>query len=89
MAVLARVLGDLAACAGVPSGAGFSERLNRAAYTVGGLIAADRLDPEAGERALVEAAARVRPGQTERARRIISSGLAAGRTRPLYAGGRG
>ncbi|WP_435886088.1 bifunctional DNA primase/polymerase [Streptomyces erythrochromogenes] len=87
MAALVRVLGDLAVCGAVPAGAGFSDRLNRAAYTVGGLVAAGRLDPDAGERALVEAAARVRPGQAERARRIIAAGLAAGRTRPLHTGG--
>lgn len=86
--VLIGVLGDLDVCARVPAGAGFTERLNRAAYTVGGLVAAGRLDPDVGERALVEAAESVRPGQTERARRIISGGLAAGRARPLYAGGR-
>ncbi|MFF4369401.1 bifunctional DNA primase/polymerase [Streptomyces sp. NPDC001594] len=86
--VLAGVLGDLAACASAPAGTGFTERLNRAAYTVGGLVAAGRLDPDVAERALAEAAARVRPGQTERARRIIAGGLAAGRTRPLHAGGR-
>ncbi|MFF0219140.1 bifunctional DNA primase/polymerase [Streptomyces vinaceus] len=87
-AVLLAVLGDLAACAAVPSGAGFTERLNRAAYTVGGLIAAGRLEAGVGERALADAAAWVRPGQSERARRIIAGGLAAGRARPLYMGGR-
>ncbi|MFB7056430.1 bifunctional DNA primase/polymerase [Streptomyces vinaceus] len=83
-AVLERVLDDLNACSGVPSGAGFTERLNRAAYTVGGLVAAGHLNAAEGERALMEAAALVRPGQLGRARRVISGGLAAGIGSPLH-----
>ncbi|MFE3765440.1 bifunctional DNA primase/polymerase [Streptomyces sp. NPDC059104] len=87
--LLHKVLGELAACAAAPAGAGFTERLNRAAYTVGGLVAAGHLDAGAAERALTEAAALVRPGQRDRARRVIAGGLAAGLRRPLYVGGRG
>lgn len=86
--VLSTVLTDLAACAAVPSGAGFTERLNRAAYTVGGLVAAGHIDAVAAERALAEAAAQVRPGQVRRADRVIAGALAAGRGRPLYLEGR-
>ncbi|MET8753213.1 bifunctional DNA primase/polymerase [Streptomyces sp. NPDC004667] len=87
--LLRSVLGELAACAAAPTGAGFTERLNRAAYTVGGLVAAGHLDAGAAERALTDAAALVRPGQRERARRVITAGLAAGFRRPLHLGGRG
>ncbi|MFJ7209226.1 bifunctional DNA primase/polymerase [Streptomyces sp. NPDC098789] len=87
-ALLCTVLGDLDVCAVRQSGAGFTERLNRAAYTVGGLVAGGHLDADTGERALARAAALVRPGQPDRARRIIAGGLRAGRGRPLYLGER-
>lgn len=86
--VLAGLLAEVAACAAVPEGAGFTEKLNRAAYTAGGLVAAGLLAPEAAERALREAAGRARPGQEQRYSAVIRGGLSAGRTRPLSPGGR-
>lgn len=71
----------------VAHGAGFSDTLNRAAYTLGGLIAADRLSRQDAEQALKDTAAAARPGQ-ERIEQIIRSGLAAGLKRPLHATGR-
>ncbi|MGW0828389.1 bifunctional DNA primase/polymerase, partial [Streptomyces sp. NPDC002845] len=85
---LAAVLGPVEACGQIAEGAGFSDTLNRAAYTLGGLIAAGRLSQEEAERALPESAAAARPGQERRAEQIIRSGLAAGLKRPLHQEGR-
>ncbi|MPY58800.1 bifunctional DNA primase/polymerase [Streptomyces spongiae] len=85
---LASVLADIKACGQVEEGAGFSEVLNRAAYTLGGLVAAGRLSQEEAERTLTETACVARPGQERRIDQIIRSGLSAGLKRPLYATGR-
>ncbi|MCK8438843.1 bifunctional DNA primase/polymerase [Streptomyces sp. D2-8] len=84
---LATILAPIAACGQVTEGAGFSDALNRAAYTLGGLIAAGRLSEEA-EQALKDTAATARPGQELRIQQIIRSGLTAGKQRPLHASGR-
>ncbi|MDT0615357.1 bifunctional DNA primase/polymerase [Streptomyces lancefieldiae] len=86
--LLAAVLAPVAACGQVTEGAGFSDTLNRAAYTLGGLVAAGRLTQDTAERALAETAATARPGQERRAEQIIRSGLAAGLKRPLAHGSR-
>ncbi|MEU5599648.1 bifunctional DNA primase/polymerase [Streptomyces sp. NPDC020298] len=86
---LTAVLAEVAACGAVAEGAGFSEKLNRAAYTAGGLVAAGQLAEEEAERVLTEVAERARPGQERRYRAVIRSGLSAGRLRPLFPGGRG
>ncbi|MET8957124.1 bifunctional DNA primase/polymerase [Streptomyces sp. NPDC004533] len=85
---LAAVLAPVEACGQVAEGAGFSATLNRAAYTLGGLIAAGRLSEQEVEQALKDTAAAARPGQERRIEQIIRSGLAAGLKRPLYASGR-
>lgn len=85
---LEKVLADVASCAARPEGAAFSEKLNRAAFTAGGLIAAGHLSLAEAERALTELAAEVRPGQERRCEAIIRSGLRAGERRPLALGGR-
>ncbi|MFI5618058.1 bifunctional DNA primase/polymerase [Streptomyces sp. NPDC051567] len=87
-AVLGTVLAEVAECGRTEHSAGFSEKLNRAAYTVGGLVAAGHLSASDGERALQEVADRARPGQQARVRQIIASGMTAGQSKPLYAGGR-
>ncbi|MEU8718480.1 DNA primase, partial [Streptomyces sp. NPDC048663] len=69
-------------------GAGFSDTLNRAAYTLGGLIAAGRLERRDAEEALRQTAAAARPGQELRIEQIIRSGLTAGLNKPLHATGR-
>ncbi|WP_210594155.1 bifunctional DNA primase/polymerase [Streptomyces sp. GESEQ-35] len=84
---LTALLAEVAACAAVPEGAGFTEKLNRAAYTAGGLVAAGLLGDEDAERALTEAAAHARPGQERRYGAVIRGGLSAGRRRPLVLGG--
>ncbi|MFF4934221.1 bifunctional DNA primase/polymerase [Streptomyces griseofuscus] len=85
--VLSGLLAEVAACAAVAEGVGFTEKLNRAAYTAGGLVAAGLLAEEAALRALRDAAAYARPGQERRYGAVIRSGLSAGRTRPLSPGG--
>ncbi|MFF5257234.1 bifunctional DNA primase/polymerase [Streptomyces leeuwenhoekii] len=85
---LAAVLAPVEACGQVAEGAGFSDALNRAAYTLGGLVAAGRLPQAEAEQALKAAAAAARPGQDRRAEQIIRSGLAAGLKHPLHASGR-
>ncbi|WP_331719956.1 bifunctional DNA primase/polymerase [Streptomyces sp. NBC_00147] len=85
---LTSALADIAACGHVAQGAGFSDRLNRAAYTLGGLIAAGCLPHDATERALLDTAVAARPGQDHRAAQIIRSGLSAGMQRPLHPGRR-
>ncbi|MFH8533976.1 bifunctional DNA primase/polymerase [Streptomyces tendae] len=82
--VMAAVLGAVEACGQVSEGAGFSATLNRAAFTLGGLVAAGRLTQSEAEQALTRAAAAARPGQERRAAQIIVSGLAAGRRHPLH-----
>ncbi|WP_308408746.1 bifunctional DNA primase/polymerase [Streptomyces sp. AC627_RSS907] len=85
---LAAVLEPVEACGQVAEGAGFSDALNRAAFTLGGLVAAGRLGEDEARRALAESAAAARPGQERRAEQIIRSGMAAGLKRPLHTGGR-
>ncbi|MFC7310207.1 bifunctional DNA primase/polymerase [Streptomyces monticola] len=87
--LLAPLLAEVAACAAVPEGAAFSEKLNRAAYTAGGLVAAGALSEDKAEQALEEAAEQARPGQERRYRPMIRGGLSAGRLRPLLPGSRG
>ncbi|OEJ21528.1 DNA primase [Streptomyces agglomeratus] len=85
---LATVLAEVAACANVTEGAGFSDKLNRAAYTIGGLVAAGHLSQDAAEQTLREVAAMTRPGQDRRYDQIIRSGMTAGSRRPLDPGSR-
>ncbi|MFE9934238.1 bifunctional DNA primase/polymerase [Streptomyces sp. NPDC005533] len=86
--LLTALLADVAACSHVTEGAGFSEKLNRAAYTLGGLVSAGHLNGPEAERALQETAEAARPGQTQRSGQIIRSGMAAGAKSPLHLGGR-
>ncbi|WP_432164182.1 bifunctional DNA primase/polymerase [Streptomyces tendae] len=85
---LALVLAPVAACGQVSEGAGFSDTLNRAAFTLGGLVAAGRLSREQAEEALHETAVASRPGQERRIEQIIRSGFEAGLSKPLHGSGR-
>ncbi|MDX3763409.1 bifunctional DNA primase/polymerase [Streptomyces sp. AK02-04a] len=85
---LRSVLDDVAACGRVSEGAGFSSMLNRAAYTIGGLVASGSLSWNEAEQVLRDVAAAARPGQEHRAQGIIRNGLSAGAQRPLHLGGR-
>ncbi|THA54707.1 bifunctional DNA primase/polymerase [Streptomyces sp. A1136] len=81
--VLASLLEEVRACGLSPSGTAFSEKLNRAAFTAGGLVAAGHLVEEEGRRLLLEAADGARPHQTRRNVLIVDAGLRAGRERPI------
>ncbi|KEF10803.1 DNA primase [Streptomyces rimosus] len=85
---LETVLAEVASCATATEGTGFSDKLNRAAFTAGGLIASGLLSFDAAEQALSAAAEHARPGQHHRSASIIRSGLSAGARRPLFPGGR-
>ncbi|MEV5807213.1 bifunctional DNA primase/polymerase [Streptomyces parvulus] len=84
----ARVLDPLLAavgeCAVVPEGASFTEKLNRAAYTAGGLVGAGRWSRTAARRMLLDVAQSARPGQTRRNEIIVDAALDAGERRPLH-----
>lgn len=82
------LLADVADCAGTPEGAAFTEKLNKAAYTAGGLVAAGHLDEDSARTLLREAARAARPRQSARNERIIDDALAAGSARPFHLKGR-
>lgn len=86
--ILQGMLAEVLDCAAVPEGAAFTEKLNRAAYTAGGLVAAGHLTETDAEHILTEAAAHARPGQERRYAPIIRGGLNAGARRPLPLGER-
>ncbi|MQS17555.1 bifunctional DNA primase/polymerase [Streptomyces kaniharaensis] len=85
---LARLLQEVAGCARVPEGAGFTEKLNRAAYTAGGLVAAGHLGHGEAAAMLRDAALTARPQQARRIEDLITASLAAGALRPLHLEGR-
>ncbi|GAA2785407.1 hypothetical protein GCM10010441_08000 [Kitasatospora paracochleata] len=85
---LTSVLADVTDCASAPENMGFTEKLNRAAYTAGGLVAAGHLTEDHAETLLRKAAATARPGQEQRNESIIRTALDAGVRRPLHLRGR-
>ncbi|WP_435053434.1 bifunctional DNA primase/polymerase [Kitasatospora phosalacinea] len=86
--MLAGLLDDVAACSTAAEGTGFSEKLNRAAFTAGGLVAGGYLTEDQAEDLLRQAAATARPHQHRRSETIIRAGLAAGTRSPLHPRGR-
>ncbi|WP_420082623.1 bifunctional DNA primase/polymerase (plasmid) [Streptomyces sp. JL4002] len=87
-----RILGPLLAevrdCAYAPSGTAFSEKLNRAAFTAGGLAAAGHITlPECID-LLTGAANAARPDRQRRNQLVIDSALRAGSHRPIHPKGR-
>ncbi|MGW7445034.1 bifunctional DNA primase/polymerase [Kitasatospora sp. NPDC054795] len=84
--VLDTVLQDITDCANTPEGAGFTGKLNRAAYTVGGLVSAGHLTHAVAEQLLLDAARTARPSQDRHNSAVIRSGLAAGTRQPLHIG---
>lgn len=86
--VLDPLLLEVTDCASLPEGAAFTEKLNKAAYTAGGLAAAGHLDEPTARTLLREAAQTARPWQSARNERIIDDALAAGSARPLHLEGR-
>ncbi|MEB3960683.1 bifunctional DNA primase/polymerase [Streptomyces kunmingensis] len=86
--LLEPLLAEVAACAAVAQGASFTEKLNRAAYTAGGLIEGGHLTGPEARRLLEETARAARPHQDRRNLTIIESALSAGAQRPLHLRGR-
>ncbi|MGV9386382.1 bifunctional DNA primase/polymerase [Nonomuraea sp. NPDC003707] len=82
--LLRRLLDEVEECSTVPQGAGFTAKLNRAAYTAGGLVAGGYLSVHEAQTKLAQAADHARPGQDHRSHKIISSGLSRGAARPLH-----
>ncbi|MFF8373551.1 bifunctional DNA primase/polymerase [Streptomyces lydicus] len=85
---LETVLAEVAGCSAAAEGTGFSDKLNRAAFTAGGLVSAGLVTQHAAEEALLTAAQYARPGQHHRALGIIRSGMTAGARQPLFPRGR-
>ncbi|MCL7430340.1 bifunctional DNA primase/polymerase [Streptomyces sp. YS415] len=86
--VLDPLLLEVTDCAAPPEGTAFTEKLNKATYTAGGLAAAGHLDEHTARALLREAADTARPWQRARNERIIDDALAAGSARPLHLEGR-
>lgn len=86
--VLDPLISQVVQCGAAPEGTGFTEKLNRAAYTAGGLAAAGHLDQAAVRDQLMEAAQQARPWQSVSNEKIIDDGLAAGAARPFHLEGR-
>ncbi|MPY60556.1 bifunctional DNA primase/polymerase [Streptomyces spongiae] len=86
--ILQPLLEEVAACAAVPEGASFTEKLNRAAFTAGGLVQGGHLVEAEVRAELLETANRARPHQERRSISIIDSALSAGAQRPFHPRGR-
>ncbi|MEU6053182.1 bifunctional DNA primase/polymerase [Streptomyces xanthochromogenes] len=82
------LLAEVASCAAVSEGAAFTEKLNRAAYTAGGLVAAGHLTEALALTLLTASADQARPGQERRSQSVIVSALQAGVRRPFHYEGR-
>ncbi|MEV0750198.1 bifunctional DNA primase/polymerase [Streptomyces sp. NPDC050273] len=86
--ILDPLLDEVARCGTVTEGAAFTEKLNRAAFTAGGLTAAGHLKESDIRELLTATAHAARPQQTSHNEKIIHDGLAAGAARPLHLKGR-
>ncbi|MFE5940780.1 bifunctional DNA primase/polymerase [Streptomyces sp. NPDC056470] len=82
--VLVSLVEEVRACAANPTGMAFTEKLNRAAFTAGGLAQAGHLDEAECRDLLLQAAAEARPHQSRRNARIVETGLRAGSARPIH-----
>ncbi|MEU3795971.1 bifunctional DNA primase/polymerase [Streptomyces fructofermentans] len=86
--VLEQLLAEVRGCAATSEGAGFTEKLNRAAYTAGGLVQGGHVSESDARADLLEAARYARPSQDHRSQSIINSALSAGAQRPFHPQGR-
>ncbi|PWI15278.1 DNA primase [Streptomyces sp. Act143] len=86
--VIDPLIAQVAECAAAAEGTGFSEKLNRAAYTAGGLVGAGHLEHAAIRDRLVRVAHYARPWQQSRNEKIVDDALAVGSVRPLHLKGR-
>lgn len=83
-ALLGPLVKAVSECAVSAEGTGFTEKLNRAAYTAGGLVGAGHLNQAEVRQELAEAAHYARPYQTRRNETIIDAALTAGAGRPFH-----
>ncbi|WP_432106240.1 bifunctional DNA primase/polymerase [Streptomyces sp. bgisy091] len=83
-ALLGSLVKAVSECAASAEGTGFTEKLNRAAYTAGGLVGAGHLNQAEVRQELAEAAHYARPHQTRRNETIIDAALTAGVGRPFH-----
>ncbi|MFF3013671.1 bifunctional DNA primase/polymerase [Streptomyces sp. NPDC057939] len=86
--ILRPLLDEVRDCATTPSGTAFAEKLNRAAFTAGGLAAAGYITQAECAGLLTEAADAARPRQSRRNQLVIDSALRAGGNRPIHPRGR-
>ncbi|MEU9803517.1 bifunctional DNA primase/polymerase [Streptomyces sp. NPDC051000] len=86
--VLGALLDEVRSCAASREGTAFSEKLNRAAFTAGGLAAAGHFSEAEARQSLLEAAEHARPHQSRRIALIVETGLRAGSDRPIHPKGR-
>ncbi|MFF2198577.1 bifunctional DNA primase/polymerase [Streptomyces sp. NPDC058157] len=86
--ILGPLLDEVRGCAHAPSGTAFSDKLNRAAFTAGGLAAAGHITLPECAALLTEAAHTARPAQPRRNQLVIDSALRAGSHRPIHPEGR-
>ncbi|MYR60327.1 DNA primase [Streptomyces sp. SID625] len=82
------LIAQVAGCAAAAEGMSFSEKLNRAAYTAGGLVGAGHLEHAPIRDRLVRVAQYARPWQQARNETIVDDALAVGSARPLHLKGR-
>ncbi|MEU7377982.1 bifunctional DNA primase/polymerase [Streptomyces albidoflavus] len=78
------LLDQVSDCHTVAEGAGFTEKLNRAAWTAGGMVGGGHLDRATARELLTEAAHHARPHQIRRNETIIDAALEAGAARPFH-----
>ncbi|MFD9287604.1 bifunctional DNA primase/polymerase [Streptomyces sp. NPDC060030] len=82
--LLMQLAATVSECSAASEGTGFTEKLNRAAFTAGGLSAAGQLDESEVKQLLTAAAQAARPWQSARNEKIILDGFAAGAVRPFH-----
>jgi len=83
-ALLQPLIETVRECAAHAEGTGFTEKLNRAAFTAGGLAGAGHLNQAEARQELAEAAHYARPYQTCRSETIIDAAFSAGASRPFH-----
>lgn len=86
--ILDPLIQQVAGCAVAREGTSFTEKLNRAAYTAGGLVGAGHLEHADVRDRLVRVAQYARPWQQTRNETIVDDALAVGSARPLHLKGR-
>ncbi|MFE6975866.1 bifunctional DNA primase/polymerase [Streptomyces sp. NPDC057682] len=86
--LLEPLLGAVAGCASAAEGTAFTEKLNRAAYTAGGLVASGHLSESEARALLAAAADAARPHRSRHSLTVIASALSAGAARPFPLEGR-